>query len=1834
MAINYNDSNKFMATVSFYEGYINHLWDIVTISNMNEDGTVSKYNTDLLFCTNGDDEEKGAFKFTYNEHKIDYSLLEFTNNGILHTDMKINDDLYVDNDLVVFQDMYTDSITLHGDMSMDDLDLMDCVIDSDLIVIDTRVNGALFCNDAHLNNVEYNGNVTFDDVTVQKGATFNSACTVQTMQVGGGLSATHMILNSSLVTQSIITNTVKMKDLDINDAINATNAYIGSQVYVSNSGLKNINAEFIPLSQNSIGVTNIDGGVVTIKDNMIIKQQQVEFNTFVQCNDLNTHEINTEIMSVNSVATMNNSVVVNTLKSSGSSFFGDVITTGVVADKMNVNVCNVGHANIEYAWGDMTIHEASINSVCVNSELNIQDLKTPVLNVYELFLNDLYINYLNVEKDAYFENVECTGIELNSHLHLSKIEMNSYKMYCTQGVFNIDNGVTNAMYMNSKDVVFANCNITLNNNVLSNGNIECDYLYTNSNIFTTSMVINNTCKITIDGFGHVDNIPGVTQDEHGAVTLNSPMFNIGNETILDCLDNIRCLKQCNFENDLVVNNKVYVDNLDFNSNKYVGDLLFQSAEFGNSVTFETGMFENCILFRNNTTFKIVNAQELNAGSVTFADTECTDVNVGNRAYCNNVYASEVIAHKAYLNDICLNYLNFEADNGNVVINNSTLSINSVQIENDLVTIDCDTNIEVDLSIKKNFYVENNLFCSATNINNICISNETITGYSNSFLLQNSAGDSCIYGMNSLKINSIEIGNTAIIPYDTTVCDLNVNCNMNTNTLSLTSLHTTDVTVFNIQTASTVINNSLNVSNCVYFNCSAYIGSENNSVIINGDVYVRGFFYSDTFSVTPHQNCSLFEDNSITFTQLHPNCKIGIYINSQSGPSLSFQNSTWMVNNADVNLLGGSKLRMRNWSICINECYESMDFYKNEIVQMRVFPKIYNPEGVLPVPPQMDAYVFILNNDELMSTFVFELYDEYGYDINILNININLIQIKRNLYILGSLFVGGNLIAHQDILLPLSLHTGGLIANNVNLKDTLIDSDASIANFRMPNSLFIDLPNATMTNVDINSNLYVQNDIYTNCAVFNYVVTDVMKIPSLHTNEMHAGFMFAKNIQTNTGTIAKLNIRGDANVERVNANNTNVITNCGFSNALYQNSIGETFVYGDRVSIKDAFVVYDNSIEITSPIQISSLHVENATVVELVSNDKGSFNRVNASSLQVSGETYLGGNVTMQNILGDMQTNELAMNNGNIGTLNANSCLVSDMVGDVMYKTGDLNINYLYSNAVSNCVDFEKGVNIDELNVSGNATFNDMNIGDILINNTIGVRGGIQFESHFIRHTTNCITMSSMIFMNSADITLFHNSIELDTNVSIESDLSVSSNLYMNNVIVNSLCIGSVIVNSNNTILGISQDSDGKTYIDNVLFCNGDTLVLDCSNSPIVAHKPVVYEDEIVVNGSAVLDNVDITGILHATVKINDYEIKDEFVQNDPVNFEGRVVFNSNIEFNNEFVINSDFVAQCSDVYFENMETNCNAYIDTLWGNNMHSKSIHCSQLYINSFTIDDVYFKINEDNNITIASSTLLNVNDIVMVKGQECAIGANLNVNKSVYCNSIRADKLVVGDIDILDSLIQDETGNVIIYGNDIHTNDNLKISSELVTAKALECKNIDITGYALFISKTKSELSRLKNVYCGCMCALNNTYMESAYIKSDLVVESNMFVMNPNEHIQNLFDSQEASTISTYVIKQLILDDTSSGKPGIYISNSLDESPGIVYQNGTWNVKDSDVYLSKSLVIGPWEMSVHRVTGALMFDKFGKTQMRILPSMEYASYTGPPRVYHPCSMDCTCYE
>lgn len=354
MSTTISDSNKNMATVSFFKGYLNHIWDILSIS--------ADVESDLTVTT---------------EHKINFqnvnnNLLWMDKNLIsIHTDLHIQNlvlqsDVTIRNGTFNKMNIIDSNVTFNDDIHLNDISLTND-IQANTLICNTVLSSGITTYNLYINSRLF----IIDNIDVI------NCCYMRTMTIHNSV-----ILESDLFVNTVFVN----NSININDTLFTNDVYTNDmECYYDTicSNLPYIDTINIVQTNGDIAIEN--SNYISFNSTFVSFQNSILIDSplFISAT-LSTGMVNIDgDISIHSVSCFDDIVINANVEIKNKAFFHDMVcinsnlyTNGVIeSDSLLTNICLTETIN------------------CIDSVLyNLESDKLHIIN--HLIVDDTLCNYI------------------------------------------------------------------------------------------------------------------------------------------------------------------------------------------------------------------------------------------------------------------------------------------------------------------------------------------------------------------------------------------------------------------------------------------------------------------------------------------------------------------------------------------------------------------------------------------------------------------------------------------------------------------------------------------------------------------------------------------------------------------------------------------------------------------------------------------------------------------------------------------------------------------------------------------------------------------------------------------------------------------------------------------------------------------------------------------------------------------------------------------------------------------------------------------------------------------------------------------------------------------------------------------------------------------------------------------------------------------------------------------------------------------------------------------------------------------------------------------------
>lgn len=904
MSLNYNDSNKSMATVSFYKGYLNHIWDIRSINTTphitdkhnyfyNKDNLIihdeNNRNLDFLIDREQSHSEVISIEYKYNDSidHTDYKILTVNENSCIFHLPFYGNTMYIKNSLICNSSVFFNSLIYEH-------------YGSHIIVNDISVNSINFKVPLQLEGFSIN-ELTTNNVYMHNMLT-------ESILHENDL---YIDVNTFLNSISLYGDTVKaQKELRINDlyskyayASNITTYTVNANdVAIEGLSCSNISigtSQFHVNIQDNEGVTFIDNSIVVLNSNILIYDNDININIHTHLNECHLdNAIYNSYVFINNCAFLNTVICANDMSIYGHAY----LDTDLNLRDMNFGTLRLHNLTLSSILQKNSRSTINYESYYIHGIVNIGEISTN----YSLTCDVLQLSSLSQIDTANVQNMQIINNSLGSSLHVSNSDT-----YLPSTKFNNDGFINSIFIEIESSIIFNSYYIKVDNSGLdisvSNGynkvNVQANSLIISHNnillgsnaIVKSNLNMNNLHTDSKLEAPRIQVFNNIDQTSSGTVTIHGNTLLCNHNSVMITLNSqIQMQNECLFNSYITVYGQTELNSCQINGDVYIdGDCTFQS------LNCTSLMINNCVTFNSHLTRTLLlNDCILNSMCVIrnlYAHSSVTlnSISIYGDVYVDSIKANRNISVNANIQCSALNHkLDFISLYHDDTYINATqlfnfddsmfISQSNILIQNSLITANSG------LSVGGNVYATN-MFVSDV---------KCFASYS-----QNSNGDTTLDD-NTLTSMSMNISNdTAIIP------NLNVN-----------NLHAlVDVNLYH---NNMVVDGKIDINS----QCNMY------NVLVNNDLHIHGALLLNSFYDNVVDNSIMniqFHDNVLKFNN---NVNVGIYVSNSNSDTPAFMynchQSTWYAHNTDIVVNKESKLFFHKWNISFDESNNLMFSYNN------------------------------------------------------------------------------------------------------------------------------------------------------------------------------------------------------------------------------------------------------------------------------------------------------------------------------------------------------------------------------------------------------------------------------------------------------------------------------------------------------------------------------------------------------------------------------------------------------------------------------------------------------------------------------------------------------------------------------------------------------------------------------------------------------------------------------------------------------------------------------------------------------------------------------------------
>jgi len=702
-----------MGSVYVKEGFINHLWDINTLSSYSD---VRNENKDLFF-----------------------GLYPLINEGILFTNNinKVNHNLGF---------LRENEISFHTNLTTNKLTVLNLSCDKT-----ANFNSVYFSNNCILNFV----NVNLTDVYMKN-----------KMHLGN--TNTNTIYASDLTTQNFISQSMEFQSLYIgknvhfDDSCNVNNMKINNNL-ITNEGLfdtlncENINCDIlscgaaltIPFNiinlrpftnnfmQNSLGYTNINN-IIHFHKFYIDK---INNSVLIDNSCVINSNVKMETIQVNGKVDFFNVVCYDSFMVKHKAFLNNVIINNLSTYKLEQQYL----INISSDYHNLSCENTFVNSLSSKSgeinSINTYNFSAKDLQSNTIVSNCAFINKLNVNK-GYFHNFIGSNLYINSNIFASKLQFDDVQIVNNNNILSI----SDCIFMNSDILTLSKQSVLFNSEV---------------HILSKSKVFSIDCNVLTSSYFFLFNSPISVYDIN--TYIKNPIFCNNDIPIISIQDNIHINKTLKLQSSL------YGNKGNFNSIQAKSVLINKDIISYSSINIENiyDISQEC-LFNDGYIMGSLFCNSLSCLDSIYND-GIMNILHNSSSYFNSLHIqSNVFFDNVTCNDFILNSYSFNCFPCFVNQSSTFIKGNEIQINSILTLTTNDIYINKSVDLENNLFVNKSLHCN-------CLFVEESPFFNEIFIIN--SDETIIFGNEITINSICEINDTLTSIYSFECNDLIVNCNL-------------------------------------------------------------------------------------------------------------------------------------------------------------------------------------------------------------------------------------------------------------------------------------------------------------------------------------------------------------------------------------------------------------------------------------------------------------------------------------------------------------------------------------------------------------------------------------------------------------------------------------------------------------------------------------------------------------------------------------------------------------------------------------------------------------------------------------------------------------------------------------------------------------------------------------------------------------------------------------------------------------------------------------------------------------------------------------------------
>ena len=747
---------------------------------------------------------------------------------------------------------------------------------------------------------------------------------------------------------------------------------------------------------------------------------------------------------------------------------------------------------------------------------------------------------------------------------------------------------------------------------------------------------------------------------------------------------------------------------------------------------------------------------------------------------------------------------------------------------------------------KNLYINSNIYIGNVKIHSDNYSNITINGSLITSNIINSGTVTANY-INSIDVNiysnitSHNINSINIYSSNNIVCSTLVSSNLKIyDTLVVNNNTNTIINSFNIYSSNIINYNNIKTNNLVTSNITVdFIDSSNviiydksivNNLIVNNESYLNGFI-NITSDFFPTSN-NLFSIGSYNKKWKNIYISSNLYIGDIS---ISFIQSN-IILKGDLyanNIIANNYLNASN-IIVSDFIYSSGTISTSNIISSNIYTNNLFTSNQLNIFNLVNANNIIsknINNNYLISSNALVYGNITSKDIISSNISSESI-FSCNIHIYNTLSVNNLIVSNIATLNGVILNNS--ITSSSNDYYNIGTSEYKFKNIYIGSNIF--LGNSKI--YSINSNIYIDADIYTTNILAKYLIASNLYLNNLilnngtifssniiNSNEIYTKYLYSSNITVYGNILTKnLNATNSITADLIKTSNINIYNTLNAKNIITSN-IESKYIISSNITINNT--LNTSYLNVSNILNISGTAIISCDVIPSYDSkyDLGSSN-MRWKNLYLSE-----GNIYMNNII--ISSDKL---NGGIKIKNTSNEYQSITVGSIKLLSND-NSNFVFISVDNNGVlSFKNNSNTSTIGIS----YNDL------------------IDTPFIYTNSNTLFTSNIIVFKQPLIssnTLLYGNVGINTNfpkATLDINGTTISTSFQGSFIGDGYYLSNINASNILGVLSVSQGGSGCNILPY------GRVIIGNNGDPIITSPNLIWSNlsnSLIVNGNIISKNI-------------------------------------------------------------------------------------------------------------------------------------------------------------------------------------------------------------------------------------------------------------------------------------------------------------------------------------------------------------------------------------------